>query len=227
MRIAAAIFLLLGTGLAFAETVVPVHEEPRHRLVWEGGDIRVFSTSIPAGDRSLYHRHEDPTLYVLLNASLVRNQDLGAGWVEPDPSVNPPPGAFLFRNYRKEPQEHRVENAGNRSFQVIGVIHRGAGVEGPVTGPARPEVANRWFAGYRYRLAPGEATAAHRHADPAVVVQVSSGVLSVVEEGCARVAGTVAGTWFVHEPGREHVLRNDGDVPLELVEMEARGAAAR
>jgi quercetin dioxygenase-like cupin family protein len=197
-------------------------EEPRHRLVFEKGDIRIFNTNIPAGDRSLYHRHDHPTLYVVLNVGRMRNQDQGKDWAEIPPGPGMPAGAFLFRDYAAEPQVHRVENIGEQSFQVSGVVNLGPGTEAAAAGAGTPEVRNRWFDGYRFRLAAGQGTGTHRHAHPVLVVQIGNGRSCVVEHDWPTAEKTVAGTWSVHDAGVAHELKNLGADGVELVEIEIR-----
>jgi hypothetical protein len=200
---------------------VAAWEEPRHRLVFDKGAVRIFSTSIPAGDTSLFHMHEHPTLYVLLNGARMRNQDVGKDWVELPPGPAMANGAFVYRDYAAEPQTHRVQNVDDHSFQVIGVVNLGPGDErGPAAETA--EVQNRWFTGSRFRLRPGESAMAHRHDYPALVVQVGPGNSAVIERGWQTAEKTVAGTWSVHDAGVEHVLANIGVSELELVEIEMK-----
>lgn len=205
-----------------AAGAVPVWEEPRHRLVYEKDEVRVFSTIVPAGDRTLFHQHGHPTLYVLLAGARVRNQDAGGDWTDPPAGMVIPDGAFLFRDYGAEPQTHRVENTDDHSFQVIGVINPGAGSETPPSLSQQPEVTNRWFDGYRFRLAPGARSGTHRHAQPVLVVQLGAGRSSVIENGRAVAEKTVAGNWSMHAAGAAHELANDGAHEIELVELEIR-----
>ncbi len=209
---------------AATDTPVRVHEEPRHRLVYEKGDIRIFNTNIPAGDTSLYHSHGEPTLYVVLSPVSMRNQDLGAEWVDLDPAKGPAAGALFYKNYHDQPQTHRVQNMDTKSFQVIGVMNNGDGAPGaaaPVAGQA-PEVDNQWFSAWRTRLPAGETTAAHRHAHRVLLVQVGTGNSVVLERGGPSAEKTVAGTWSIHDAGIEHQLRNLGSAEVELVEIEAK-----
>jgi mannose-6-phosphate isomerase-like protein (cupin superfamily) len=209
---------------AATETPVPVYEEPRHRLVYEKGPIRIFNTNIPAGDTSAYHAHGEPTLYVVLSPVKMRNQDLGAEWVDLDPAKGPAQGALFFKNYHDQPQTHRVQNVDSKTFQVIGVMNNGDGASGtaaPVAGQA-PEVDNQWFSAWRTRLPAGETTAAHHHAHPVLIVQVGAGDSVVVERGGPGAEKTVAGTWSVHDAGVEHQLMNIGRSEVELVEIEMK-----
>ncbi|MGK2961823.1 MAG: hypothetical protein ACSLFK_06695 [Gemmatimonadaceae bacterium] len=58
-----AIAVLFGSGVE-AQAPIPVHAEPRHRMVWEAGSIRVLDVQVPPGDTSLYHIHDAPILYI-------------------------------------------------------------------------------------------------------------------------------------------------------------------
>ena len=202
--------------------VVPVYEEPRHRLVFEKGHIRIFNTSIPPGDTSLFHFHENPTLYVMLNGARMRNQNLGEEWTEPNPDIAIKNGAFVFRDYHANPQTHRVDNIGRQSFQVIGVINSGEGKNAVSALSSKPEVENQWFNGYRYTLAAGESTATHKHDNPVLIVQVSDGHSNVIERGVPGAEKTVVGTWSIHEGGIGHSLNNLGSDDVELVEIEMK-----
>ena len=219
--------LLLLTLLTVARTgaagpaVVPVYEEPRHRLVYEKGNIRIINVSIPAGDTSLYHHHQNPTLFVMLNGALMRNQNLGGEWTDPSPNMVTKLGAFVFMAYPK-PQDHRVQNIDHQSFQAIGVINAGPGSNSTATLDQKPEVDNRWFNGYRFKLAPGEKTRIHHHAFPVFIVQVGKGDSVVIERGYPTAEKTVSGNWSVHDAGVDHQLQNIGTTEVELVEIEMK-----
>ena len=218
------ILLVLSAMLriaAAAPTVVPVYKEPRHRLVYEKGNIRIINVSIPAGDTSLYHHHQNPTLFVMLSGALMRNQNLGGKWTDPSPNMVTKVGAFVFMDYPK-PQDHRVQNIDHQSFQAIGVINAGPGSNSTATLAQKPEVDNHWFNGYRFKLAPGAETAVHHHAFPVFIVQVGKGDSVVMERGYPTAEKTVSGNWSVHAAGVDHRLRNIGKTEVELIEIEMK-----
>jgi quercetin dioxygenase-like cupin family protein len=127
-------------------------------------------------------------------------------------------------SYVQQPVTHKVINVGNALFRAICVINESAGNEALTTMEAgfsgEAEVVNRWFRSYRLALEPGEATPTHRHATPAVVVQIA--------EGRLLAAGPMK--WELNEPGRwawfgagdAHTIRNASDTRVELVEVEVR-----
>lgn len=200
---------------------VPIYEEPRHRLVFDKAPVKIVNVNIPPDDISRYHFHEDPTLYVAINGALMRSQDLGNAWGEPDPNARHGTGSLVFRNYRIAPQSHRVENLDKVSFRLIGIVHRGKGM--PVTETDNEAVIdNDWFLGRNFSLAPGEETCEHLHDKPVVVVQVSDGNTTVVEQGLSIAEKTVIGNWSWHDAGTRHVLKNIGTSEAELVEIEIK-----
>ena len=68
------------------EKVVPVHEEPRHHLVFDGADARILDIQIPPGNTTLFHTHSNPVLYVNMSSSRTRSQTLGRDWSGGDSS---------------------------------------------------------------------------------------------------------------------------------------------
>ena len=75
-----ACFLVLRVPVSVAqdEKVVPVHEEPRHRLVFEAPATRILDVQIPAGDTTLFHTHSDPILYVSMSQSQTQHHKVSA-----------------------------------------------------------------------------------------------------------------------------------------------------
>ncbi len=91
--------VILGAALAATpslaqqqdEKVVPVHEEPRHRLVFDSPVARVLDIQIPPGDTTLFHTHSNPILYVNMSSSQTRSQTLGQEWSGGEAAARPAP----------------------------------------------------------------------------------------------------------------------------------------
>src|SRR5688500_2674766 len=62
------------------EKIVPVHQEPRHQLVFERPGTKILNVQIPPGDTTLFHTHSHPILYVNMSGSQTRSQTLGGAW---------------------------------------------------------------------------------------------------------------------------------------------------
>ena len=60
--------------------VMPVHQEPHHRQVFQYGPLRIIDLQIPPGDMSWFHTHEWPVFYLTVADSQTRTQILGEEW---------------------------------------------------------------------------------------------------------------------------------------------------
>ncbi len=230
MRILFAVVLLATTPLALAaETVVPVHEEPRHRLVHEGPELRVLDVEIVPGDTTLFHRHDAPIAYVYISPAPTKAQVLGEEWGGASPNTSPAPavGSILFNEtYATAPVEHRVTNPGEVPFRLIAILNRGPGqadgTEEFLDEKYPVETSGRWFRSSRRTLASQETWAWESHRRPVVVVQVSSG--SVVVEPGTGSSSTLqsAGDFIVLRPENPARFRNAGGEPATLAIVEVR-----
>ena len=233
MVVASAIAAAVTLNARQEDTIVPVHQEPRHHLVFENAAARILDIQIPPGDTTLFHTHSDPILYVNMSSSQTRSQVLGKDWSGGDAAARAParnPASFGRMNsvttYPAEPLTHRVNNAGTTVFRLIGVINRTTGDERTEVSadfPARPELDNRWFRGYRWVL-DSDVIVQHRHANPVAIVVVAG--RAAVTVGKDTPLDTPGSFVFV-EPGVTHSVRRVGplvkDVPIDqVVEIEIR-----
>jgi hypothetical protein len=60
--------------------IMPVHQEPHHRQVFQSGPMRIIDLQIPPGDVSWFHSHEWPVFYLTVADSQTRTQVLGEDW---------------------------------------------------------------------------------------------------------------------------------------------------
>jgi len=215
------------------DKVVPVHQEPRHHLVFDSPGTRIVDVQIPPGDTTLFHTHSDPILYVTMSTSQTRSQNLGADWSGTAPvtaaAATPirvvpsnPPGRFMSTtSYSDKPQTHRVNNIGASLFRLIGITNSSAGDASSTPSAdfsAKAEVDNRWFRGYRWPLT-AEPTDEHRHANPVAIVVVAGSAIASIAD--TKTPLQKPGDFVVIEPNRPHRLV--GTVPeAQVVEIEVR-----
>jgi hypothetical protein len=60
--------------------IMPVHQEPHHRQVFQRGPLRILDLQIPPGDVSWFHTHEWPVFYLTTSDSPTVSQNLGEEW---------------------------------------------------------------------------------------------------------------------------------------------------
>lgn len=232
---AVAVCLLMGIANTAAqkESIVPVHQEPRHRMVFESSGIRILDVQIPPGDTTLFHTHSDPILYVTMSSSTTRTQSLGGEWngaPAPGPAASSPfklapsspPGRMMSTTtYAERSLTHRVSNVGETLFRLIATTNASPGDDstGPSLGFAEtPEITNRWFRGYRV-IANGDGASEHRHVNPVNVVLVSGRASATI--GKATRTLDQLGQFAFIEPDVPHRLASVGG-EAQLVEVEVR-----
>ena len=213
------------------EKVVPVHEEPRHRVVYDSPSTKILDIQIPPGDTTLFHTHSDPILYVPMSSSQTRSQTLGRDWsgggaaaagstTAPPQAPSAPRRINSVTSYPTQPLTHRVNNIGQTLFRLIGIVNASAGDPSTTPSPdfsGTPEVDNPWFRAYRQTLST-TLTAEHRHANPVAIVLVD-GQLTV--SGASLVPLPPRGGYIFLDAGKPHTIRAVGD-SADIVEVEIR-----
>ena len=213
--------------------IVPVHDEPHHRQVFQYGPTRILDLQIPPGDLSWFHTHEWPVLYMTIGQAPIRNQVPGGEWTGGNRRADAAPGpqaerralrATSFTGYLDRPSTHRIENVGDGLFRAMVVVNESSGNAAMSVEQAgfdsQPEVSNDWFRAYRVTLSPGESTAAHEHAAAVVILQASDG--TGFARGPMSFEFNEPGQWGFYDAGAEHTLSNVGEAPIELLEIEVR-----
>lgn len=127
-RLFALLLALALPGNAVAEaadSIVPIEDEPRHRLKFENPHVRYFDVQLEPGYLSRWHTHLHDGVFINIAASETQAQDYGG-----EPISRPPRaiGETAFINYTKKPKAHRVTNVGATPYRVVDTeIHRGCG----------------------------------------------------------------------------------------------------
>jgi hypothetical protein len=220
---------LLVVPPLLAQSPVPVHREPKHRLVWEEGPLRVLDVRIAPGDTTLFHVHDTPMLAVRIAVSRVDVQTFGGPWsgVGPADTTNFYPGAIdPDTSYGLRPVTHRVTNAGQSAFHLIGITHAGPGVaagqgtSGDVSGTL--EHTSRWFLASRLAIPAGSRGEWLSASTPLVIVQIGTSRVQVeLAAGAPTLLDGPAA--LAHLPaGSRYRLRNTGAAPATLVVVAVR-----
>src|SRR5688572_30071999 len=156
------LLLLVHTPRVLAQAPVPMHEEPRHRLLLTHEQVRVMDVKIRPGDTTLFHIHDVPALYVAVSAAPVDIQLLDGKWGGTHPAADPgrkPGDVNVDTSYGRAPITHRVTNVDSQLFDLIAIT---SSTVSPVDSgtpemPGDLELRTRWFTQSRVRLAPGTA----------------------------------------------------------------------
>lgn len=203
---------------------VPVYQEPRHHLVFQNSLVRVLDVRILPGDTTAFHVHANRLIGVAVEDARSWTQVFGA---RPDSIQAAGPVPSFFDNWNDTlPVTHRVANVDSVPIHyVVGEWLASSGIDAaalPDDGMRRLVKEGRIARVYCVTIPAHAATRIHRHTAPGLTVLAKAGVL--VDEGDRPAAsgGTSAGQWTWRNSGHRHVLRNQGDQPLTVYEIDWR-----
>lgn len=213
---------------AAEQHVVPIHEEPRHRPVYESPELRVLDVGFSPGDTTLFHRHDAPIAYVFISPSHTNEQIAGQEWGSVDRAtpLRAVGAVHVDESFVVTPREHRITNVGAGPFRLIAVVNRGLGQREGGTGTmgtAGPaETQGQWFRGTHHTIA-GQSTWEWEAQDrPVVIVQVSSGSVSAQSGSGAAQTLSAPGDFVVVPAGSRATFRSAGLGPMTLAIVEVR-----
>jgi hypothetical protein len=178
--LAAAVLPLAGAAWA-ADQIVPIEQEPQHRLKFQNRRVRLFDVLLSPGYVGIYHTHIYDGVFVNIETAATRAQDLGA-----DPQDRPPRnvGDVYFIDYGTKPKVHRVANIGGSTYRVTDteVLHNCGGFA-PVkdSGGQSLILENDRVRVTRLKIDPGETIALHPPCG--MLVAVTAGKLKFLAPG--------------------------------------------
>jgi len=229
-RLTKAALLFSIAGLSFSspcfaqlpDNVVPITSEPNHTVKFDNGRVRMIEAALPKGKTSLFHEHRYDGFYVFFRSKGFTSEPFHG-----KPVVTElPAGTVLFLPADKGPYIHRV-SAGRDAPALVSVIELMARTPGSSTAsesrfpPFEIALENARGRAYRLKLNPGESSDVFTRPAGTGIFAISSGRISEKREGMPI-------KMFEIEPGQfrwvdakeELTIKNDGKVPVELVEIE-------
>ena len=218
------ILLLVGTSRVFAQEPVPMHEEPRHRLVLTHQQLRVMDVRIVPGDTTLFHVHDVPALYVAISVAPVDIQFLKGQWGGTHPAADPgrkPGDVNVDTAYVRHPITHRVTNVGRQLFNLVAITSSTVSPQetGPTEMPGAPEIQNRWFTQSRVRLSADSIHLWYSAAAPTIVVQTLPGAATVSLDSGEKHVLDAPGSWALVPAGARYRLTTASLANLVVVQV--------
>lgn len=131
-----------------AKNPIPVSKEPRHHNVFENAWVRVLDVHIRPGDTSYFHKHETPSVFIVLN-----NVKTGSDVIIEEKKTNAQVtfGNIWFEGFYTRPRVHRVWNEDTSEFHVMDVelVNRRTRPspegKGPIDRPIDPPIKDSAF----------------------------------------------------------------------------------
>jgi hypothetical protein len=97
---------------------VPVSQEPLHHNVFENAWVRVLDVHIQPGDTTQFHKHETPSVFIVLNpvktGSQVVQEEQASTALRGDSAIS-------FESFATTPRIHRVWNEDISEFHVMDI----------------------------------------------------------------------------------------------------------
>jgi redox-sensitive bicupin YhaK (pirin superfamily) len=97
---------------------VPVSQEPLHHNVFENAWVRVLDVRIQPGDTTQFHKHETPSVFIVLNPVKTGSQVIQE---ENSSTALRGDSAISFESFATTPRIHRVWNEDSTEFHVMDI----------------------------------------------------------------------------------------------------------
>jgi mannose-6-phosphate isomerase-like protein (cupin superfamily) len=233
--------------------VMPVHQEPHHRQVFQYGPLRIIDLQIPPGDMSWFHTHEWPVFYLTVADSQTRTQILGEEWGArgrgaapgaaprggpPAPPAGGQParagGPPRFRprlmsdvSYAERPVTHRIHNNGTGLYRALGVINETRGGDESVSEEAAGFAGKAESANRWFRVHRVVLAPGEKtppHEHKAPVVVLQDSAGNGTASGPMSFELNEPGQWAFFDTKARHEIANRGSGRLEVIEVEVRRA---
>lgn len=219
----AVAMLLVANSWAADDPIVPIYEEPRHRVLWGNSSMHILDLRIPPGDTTLFHTHDAPIFYITIQNSSLRTQELGDEW-QVRPVRNLDAGAVrLNEAYLAEPVTHRVNNIGTDTVRSVLILNergtsRNSRVDVRESLPGIPEIEGSWFSQSRINLEAGQALNWDGVDTGVAFVLVSDSHVTLGLPGTSEVYGLTSMRSVIYLQG-DHGYRfeNHGENPATII----------
>ena len=221
--IAVWLFLLQQLFAQVQQAAVPVEQEPRHRIVFQNQNVRIYDVLIPPGDQTLFHTHSFDNVAIAVSGGTGRDEMLG----RPAREVSLRTGNVGFSKATNAPYTHRLENVGTTPLRIVGLE-----VLSSSSSPGVPAVLNTVpghqlvlendrVTIYRVSIDPKQSTGIRSRTLPWLRVSITQSTISVQGPGKSpETIETKAGDYRWHEGATTDSIENIGSTKYEAIEIE-------
>jgi hypothetical protein len=204
---------------------VPVHEEPRHHLLFQNKEIRILNVLIPPGDTSQYHIHTTPSLFIRLSSTTTGSQ-LQGGKASDGKSIA---GTILFENLAPPNiRTHRVWNADKDTFNVMDMEILSKDTvfdEPPLSMPnLELEIDTNWVRAYRLTMLEGTEFMIKNKKQLMILVSLKVATMQTKQNDKTGYQTLKPGSYFVIRKKQLFSIKNtsDNNTSFVLVELPSK-----
>lgn len=202
---------------------VKVRDEPFHRRRFENEWVRVYDALIPAGTTTLYHEHDEDTVYVAVSEASFRSCVHETELIR---EGTLPAGNVGWRPHRTEPLIHEVRNAGDNDMRLIGMeVKASPAVTSPdlLIAPGYELVVEQErIRGYMLTLDAGASTGDVSYGFSSATVMLSTAVVTIAGPDSAGHTMILATGDVIWQPPARFSMQNVGEAPLKAALVEWR-----
>ena len=213
--------LILTSRLPVLQAQILVHEEPRHRPVFQNKEIRILNVRVAPGDTSLYHMHTTPSFFIRLTNTITGSQVQG----EAKKAGKSQSGEIRFENLAPPNNRvHRVWNADKDTFHVMDVelLMKTADFdEKPMALPnLKLEIDTTWVRAYRLNLLKGIEFKSKNKKQSLVLVSLNTTKVEINQNGNSELQTLKPGSFFVIKRKESFSLNNKTESTSQFVLLE-------
>lgn len=217
-----SLLLVLMLKLSNLSGQVPVHEEPRHHLVFQNKEIRILNVLIPPNDTSQYHTHTTPSLFIRFTNTTTGSQ-LQGGKASTGKSIA---GTLLFENLAPPNiRTHRVWNVDKDTFNVMDVeilVKDSVFNNEPLSMTnLELEIDTNWVRAYRLTMLRGTEFKIKNKGQLLILVSLNVATMQTKQNGKTDYRTLKPGSYFVIGRSQSFSFKNTADksIPFVLVEL--------
>lgn len=213
--------LVLTNSLNVLNAQVLVHEEPRHRPVFENKEIRILNVLVAPGDTSQYHMHTTPSFFVRLSNTITGSQVQGEAKKAGKAQI----GEIRFENLAPPNNRvHRVWNADRDTFHVMDVellMKKAVFNQKPLAWPnLKLEIDTNWIRAYRLSLIKGIEFKSKNRKQSMVLVSLNSTTVETRQNGKSGLQTLKPGGFFVIKRRQPFSIKNTSSSTNQFVLLE-------
>lgn len=216
------LFILILTGcLNVLHAQILVHEEPRHRPVFQNKEIRILDVRVAPGDTSLYHMHSTPSFFIRLTNTITGSQVQG----EAKKAGKSQSGEIRFENLAPPNNRvHRVWNADKDTFHVMDVellMKKAAFDQKPMVLPnLKLEIDTTWVRAYRLSLLKEIEFESKNKKQSLVLVSLNTTRVEISQNGTRELQSLKPGSFFVLKRRQSFSVNNTSEDTSQFVLLE-------
>ena len=200
--VTAAAALATINAAAQAPAIIPVEQEPRHRIVHEDAQVRVLEIRIPPGDESLMHNHMHDGVHVTVQGARISETKPDGWWASTHAASEP--GLTYYSALNGKQYAHQIKNIDKVATHIIALELLGTAPAAPkatATLPYSERIANN----ERVEVGRIKAAAGARIDLPALpqrtlLVSLSNGAATIGDTALALQLGSLH--WLAAGPAR-------------------------